>query len=189
MASDVKRQSTSAEDVSLLSRRYNRNVARHARLPRRNFLLFVSAPRLHQTTLQGRSRLAVCLGLTTAGLAHRAQETLACPKPTIQSVVVALLPAAVVRTRFGMRAASWVIDYLPAPFGANAEDAPGAIQTVEVGSNDAARMVEIRLVSLFLWRVRSSLAASVRTTSSPARSAFSWLVSHLTTTSFCLIDG
>ena len=39
MASKVKRQNISAEDVSPLARRYNRNVDHHARMPRRYFLL------------------------------------------------------------------------------------------------------------------------------------------------------
>ena len=110
--------------------------------------------------------------------------------PTIPSVEVALLPAAFVRSRFGTRAASGVIASIQAPFCGNADDVPGANQSVEVGSSDAARGFEIRTVSLlFLWPVRSSLAASVRTTSSPARSAFAWLVSHIVTTAFILVEG
>src|SRR5262249_14955230 len=76
--------------------------------------LAVSATRLHQTTLQGLSRLAVCPGLATAGLARRAQGTLACPMPTVQSDEVAPSKAATVRSRFGTRAASWRDPLLPA---------------------------------------------------------------------------
>jgi hypothetical protein len=69
--------------------------------------------------------------------------------PTIQSDEVALLPAALVRTRFGTRAASWVIVSIQDRFSQNADDVPGAIQSVEVGSSDAVRDFEIPMVSLF----------------------------------------
>src|SRR5437899_4644430 len=125
MASEVKRQNISVEEAVALPRRYNRNAGPHLRLPRRDFLSTVSAARLHQTTLQGRSRLTVCLGLTTAGFARRAQETPACPMPTIQSGEVALLPAAFVRTRFGTSAPRWVVASAPPPSCQSADGGPG----------------------------------------------------------------
>jgi hypothetical protein len=110
--------------------------------------------------------------------------------PTIQNGAVALSPAAAVQGRFGTRAASWRDPLRPAPYRGNAEGAPGANQSDEVGSGDAARRFEIRAVSFLLTRlVRSSLAASVRTGGSPARSACPWLVSYMANAPFILVAG
>jgi hypothetical protein len=65
-------------------------------------------------------------------------------------------------------------------FRENAENVPGANQSDEVGNTDAVRHFEILTVSLlFVWRMRSSLAASVRTDSSPARSACTSILGHV----------
>ncbi len=82
MASEVNRQTIPAEGLLTLLGRDNRNVRLMLVCCAATFSLWVSATRLHQTTLQGQSRLTVCLGLAAAGLTLRAQETHACPMPT-----------------------------------------------------------------------------------------------------------
>ena len=89
MASEVNRQAIPTEGLLTLLGRYNRNVRLTLVCCAATYSLWVSATRLHQTTLQGQSRLAVCLGRAAAGLTHRAQETAACPMLTIQSVEMA----------------------------------------------------------------------------------------------------
>ena len=74
--------------------------------------------------------------------------------PTIQSDEVALLPAALVRSRFGARAASWRDRFRPSSnLCANAEAVPGANQNDEVGSSGAARRFEIHRVSQVVWQI------------------------------------
>jgi hypothetical protein len=141
----------------------------------RYFLPNRVSTRLHQTVLRGQNQPARCLGLLAAALSRPRLRNSCVPHAgqAKQNDKITLLEAVSVRNNSSTRGQprgfrSWFqLSLLRTPGNVS-----GANQSDEVGSGDAARRCGIPRVPLLLVRAaRSSLAASVRSSSSPTRPA------------------
>jgi hypothetical protein len=102
----------------------------------------------------------------------RASETRACPTSAKQNDKINSGEPSQFGRQLDARAASGLSFLVPALLQGNAGNVSGANQSDEVGNADAARRLGIRLVPVLRVRApRSSLAASVRSSSSPTRPA------------------
>src|SRR5207249_10615041 len=81
----------------------------------RRFFLFGVAARLHQTAIQGRSRLALCLGRPTSSTLACALENHAFPTSALQNDRLKLRSMWPVRCRLDARAASGQCPRVPLP--------------------------------------------------------------------------
>ncbi len=171
MASKVNLWTVPAEDFSLL---LVVTTGTEGLQPVRCTATFIPgvSTRLHPTALGDRSQRALRLGLLAAALTLPRSETLACPTSAKQNDKITLQRTVSVRTTARREGSLGASALGSSSAREKRRNVSGANQDDEVGIGDAARRFGIPWVPLRHGRaVRSSLAASVRSLSSPTRPA------------------
>ncbi len=134
MASEVNRQSISAEGLLTLLGRYNRNARLHARLLRRDFLSLCQPPGCTKQLFRVKAAWPFASAWQLRALRSAPKKLMRAPCRPFKSGEVVLLPAALVLSRFGMRAASWRAPLRPVPFCCKPRACRGPIKVSRSGA-------------------------------------------------------